>query len=168
MTNHELQARVQAVAAGDRSAFEEIYNELSRPMYTVILRVTRERPLAEDILQEVFVKLFQSPPTAARNPRAYLFQVARNLAIDGIRKNPQFADLDDFENLLYAAGTDASERLEIGEALQALPLAECQIVSLHINGGLTFKEISGILGVPLGTALWRYRKAINQLRSYLS
>jgi len=168
MTNHELQARIQAVSAGDQGAFEEIYNDLSQPMYTIILRLTREQSVSEDILQEVFVKLFQSPPVTARNPRAYLFQMARNLAIDSIRQRPQFADLDDFENLLTATDTDALDGLEIGEALQALPLTECQIVSLHINGGLTFKEISGMLGIPLGTALWRYHKAINQLRSYLA
>jgi RNA polymerase sigma-70 factor (ECF subfamily) len=167
MTNHELHGRIHAVAAGDRTVFEEIYNELSKPMYTIILRITREESLAEDVLQEVFVKLFQSPPTAARNPRAYLFQMARNLAIDSIRKSPQFADLDDIENLLPSTDT-AFERMEINEALGALPPTECQIVSLHINGGLTFREISGVLGLPLGTALWRYHRALGQLRSYLS
>ncbi|MCL2089310.1 MAG: RNA polymerase sigma factor [Oscillospiraceae bacterium] len=167
MTNNELQARIQAVSVGDRTAFEEIYRELNKPMYTIALRITQEQSLAEDILQEVFVKLFQSPPVTAKNPRAYLFRMARNLAIDGIRKRPQFADLDDFENLVYSPDADISERLAAEEALKTLPLIECQIVSLHINGGLTFKEISKILGMPLGTALWRYRKAIKQLRLYL-
>ncbi|MDR1914416.1 MAG: RNA polymerase sigma factor [Clostridiales bacterium] len=168
MTNNELRTRIQAVSAGDRTAFEEIYKELNKPMYTIILRITQEQSLSEDILQEIFVKLFQSPPITANNPRAYLFQMARNLAIDGIRKRPQFANVDDFENLVYSPDIDISEKLAVEEALKTLPLIECQIVSLHINGSLTIKEISKILDMPIGTTLWRYHKAIKQLRLHLT
>ena len=168
MTNNELQARILAVSTGDRITFEEIYRELNKPMYTIVLRITQDQSLSEDILQEIFFKLFQSPPVAAKNPRAYLFQMARNLAIDGIRKRLQFADLDDFENLVSLHDVDISEKLTVEEALKTLPLIECQIVSLHINGGLTFKEISKIIDIPIGTTLWRYHKAIKQLRLYLT
>ena len=168
MTNNQLRVRIQAVSAGDRTAFEEIYEELNRPMYTIILRITQEQSLAEDILQELFVKLFESPPVGASNPRAYLFQMARNLAIDGIRKRPQLANVDDFENLASSSDNDISERLTIENALKTLTLMENQILSLHINGNLTFKEISKIVNNPLGTVLWRYHKAIRQLRAYLS
>lgn len=168
MTNEELRIQIQAVSAGDRTAFERIYKELNKPMYTIILRITQEQSLSEDILQEIFVKLFQSPPVTAKNPRAYLFQMARNLAIDGIRKRSQFDDLDDFENLVYAPEMDVLGNMAVEEALKTLPLIECQIVSLHINGDFTFKEICKILNIPIGTALWRYHKAINQLCFYLS
>ena len=167
MTNDELRMQIQAVSSGDRTAFEEIYKELSKPMYTIILRITQEQSLSEDILQEIFVKLFQSPPVTAKNPRAYIFRMARNLAIDGIRKRPQFANLDDLENLVYSPDNDISERMAVEDALKSLPLLECEIVSLHINGNLTFKEISRILKIPIGTVLWRYHKAIKQLRFYL-
>ena len=168
MTNNELLILIKAVSAGNRTAFEEIYKELNKPMYTIILRITHDVSLSEDVLQEIFVKLFQSPPTAAKNPRAYLFRMARNLAIDSIKGNPQFADLDDFESLVYSPGVDIPEKLEVEEALKALPPVECQIVSLHINGGLAFKEIAEIMKIPVGTALWRYHKALKQLRLYLS
>jgi len=167
MTSNELRSQIEAVSAGNRKAFERIYEELNKPMYTIILRITGEQSLSEDILQEIFVKLYQSPPTTARNPRAYLFQMARNLAIDGVRKRPQFADLDDVEDLVVSPGLDVSNKLEVEEALKALPSIDSQIVTLHVNGGLTFKEISKILGIPIGTAIWRYHKAIKQLRLYL-
>ena len=167
MTNEELRNYIAVLSAGDRIAFEKIYKELSIPMYTIILRVVRDQSLAEDILQEVFIKLYQSPPISAKKPRAYLFQIARNLAIDGVRKKPQFADLEDCENLVYLPIDDLPQKLDIDNALKALPLVECQIVSLHINGDLKFREIANILNIPIGTVIWKYHKAINSLRSYL-
>lgn len=168
MTNNELRSRITALCTGDRTAFEEIYKNLSTPMYTIILRITQDQLLSEDILQEVFVKLYLSPPASAANPRAYLFQMARNLAIDGVRKRPQFIDLDDCENLVYLPVIDFSQKLDIDDALKTLSLMECQIVSLHVNGGFKFREIADILNAPLGTIIWKYHKAINRLRSHLS
>jgi len=168
LTNGELQKYLISLSDGDRAAFEKIYENLSTPMYTIILRITHDRSLSEDILQEVFVKLYLSPPTSAGNPRAYLFQMAHNLAVDGARKNPQFVDLEDCEKLAGLPADDFSQRMEIEDALESLPSAECNIVSLHINGGFKFREISDILGIPLGTVIWRYHRAIKSLRSYLS
>ena len=63
MGNDELRDELVKVLAGDRAAFEKIYDGLKTPMYTIILRITGDRSLSEDILQEVFVKLYRSPPT---------------------------------------------------------------------------------------------------------
>lgn len=52
--------------------------------------------------------------------------------------------------------------------MKTLPLQECQIVSLHINGELKFREIADMMGIPLGTVLWKYQKALGRLRSILS
>ena len=167
MDNDELRKKLNALQAGDKTALEEIYDNLKTPMYTIILRVTRDRSLSEDILQEVFVKLYQSPPVRAKNPRAYMFQMARNQAVDGVRKQPRFADLDDVESLAYSPDDD-DLKMDIDQAMQTLPLQECQIVSLHINGELKFREIADMLGIPLGTAIWKYHKAIGRLRTHLS
>jgi RNA polymerase sigma-70 factor (ECF subfamily) len=57
-------------------------------MYTIVLRITQDKKLSEDILQEVFIILYQSPPKPPiKNPRAYIFQIAHNLAIDNVRKH---------------------------------------------------------------------------------
>jgi RNA polymerase sigma-70 factor (ECF subfamily) len=167
VNNDDLRKKLTALRAGDKTALEEIYDCLKTPMYTIILRVTRDKSLSEDILQEVFVKLYLSPPISAKNPRAYLFQMARNLAVDGVRKLPRFAGLDDVENLVYLPD-DPSERMDLEHAMQTLPLRDCQIVSLHVNGGLKFREIAVMLGIPLGTVIWQYHRAIQRLRSHLS
>lgn len=169
MSNEELTKKLIALRSGDRAAFEEIYNRLKTPMYTLILRIVRDKGSAEDILQEVFIKLYRSPPEPSiKNPRAYLFQMARNLAIDCVRKQPPFAGLEDIENLVYLPAEDFSIKMDIDRAMKALPLQECQIVSLHLNGELKFKEIAKMMGIPLGTVLWKYQKAVGRLRSILS
>ncbi|KPU42461.1 RNA polymerase sigma factor SigM [Oxobacter pfennigii] len=169
MTNEELQIKLAALSNGDKTAFEEIYKHLNKPMYTIILRITQDKALSEDILQEVFIKLYKSPPKPPiRKPRAYIFQIVRNLAIDSVRKRPQFADLKSIEDIVYLPTDDFSQKMDIDHAMKTLPLQECQIVSLRINGQLKFREIAGMMDIPLGTVLWKYQKAVGRLRSILS
>ena len=167
MTDNELCAKLDKVRNGDMTAFEEIYCELKTPVMTVAMRITGDRSAAEDVLQEVFIKLYQSPPDPQiKKPRAYIFRMARNLAIDGIR-GQQPLSLDDYEDTLQSNDGDAAERLDIEAAMMSLPLEQRQTVSLHLNGGLKFREIAGITDTPLGTVLWRYRKAIKRLQTLL-
>lgn len=169
MDNESLQKKLIALRNGEKTAFEEIYNCLKTPVYTIILRITQDRSLSEDILQEVFLKLYQSPPEPSiRNPRAYLFRMARNSAIDHVRKRSPDVNWDNVEDIVCFPADDVSSRLTIEQALKTLPLRDCQIVSLRINGELKFREISEVMELPLGTVLWRYRKAIQQLRLVFS
>ena len=167
MTDNDLCAKLDAVRQGDMTAFEEIYNDLKTPVMTVAARMTGDRHTAEDILQEVFVRLYQAPPDPLiKKPRAYIFRMVHNLAVDGMRKQ-QPLSLEDYEDTLQSNDPDAAARLDIEAAMQTLPGEERQIVALHQNGGLKFREISGMTGTPLGTVLWRYQKAIKRLQSLL-
>ena len=157
----DLQKRLVAVRGGDKAAFEALYEEMKRPLFTLILRITRDKALAEDILQELFLKLYLSPPEPSVNPGAYLCRMARNLAIDALRKQKPQADWEQAEATLCCYMDD---NIDVEDAMAALPLRERQIVTLHINGGLKFREIAAMLEIPLGTALWAYQKALDQLR----
>ncbi len=169
MDDTQLRETLDLVRQGDRDAFEALYEEMKTPLFTVLYRITQDRALSEDLLQEVFVKLFRTPPpSSVRKPRAYLFQSARNLALDALRRQKPWAGLDSCAHL---PGDDPAEhllRLDLEQALAQLDLSERQIVALHLNGGLTFREIAAGMGLPLGTALWKYRKAIARLRSLLN
>lgn len=169
MSDEELLKKLIALHHGDKMAFEEIYQHLKTPMYTIILRITQDRALSEDILQEVFIKLYQSPPKPPiKKPRAYIFQMVHNLTIDNVRKLSPYAVLESVEEARPLSTDDFSLRMDIDRAMKTLPLQECQIVSLHINGELKFREIAEIMAIPLGTVLWKYQKAIKGLRSILS
>lgn len=168
MTNAQLLRQLELLRTGDTDAFEQIYIHLSQPLFTVIVRIMGNRTAAEDILQEVFVKLYQSPPPpSVKNPRAYLFQMARNLAIDGIRGQHQSVSLEEVELQSFPTA-DPHLAMDVASALAALPQSQRQVVSLHLDGGLKFREVAQITGVPLGTVLWQYHQAIGRLRTLLS
>ena len=119
-------------------------------------------------MQEVFVKLYTSPlPLSIKNLRAYIFQMARNLAINST-KQARHVLLDEISDNLYRPLDDTSLRMDIDDALKTLLAQECQIVTMHIIGALKFREISDIMQIPLGTALWKYRQAKDKLQALLS
>lgn len=168
MDDRELLDRFGELREGREEAFAALYADMKKPVYTVILRIVGDPPLAEDLLQEVFLRLLASPPAPSlRHPRAWIFRVARNLAIDSVRK-PKTEALPE-EQADPAQPLEAcADRLDIEAALSRLSLAEREIVVLHLNGDLPFREIAGILEQPLGTVLWRYRQAVGKLRIILS
>lgn len=168
MTNDELNRELTLFYEGDKTAFERIYTELNIPALTIILRITQNKALSEDILQELFVKLYCSPPkTSVLNPRAYIFQMTRNLAIDELKKQPKTVNIDDCEEPAQNPWANYAEQLDIENAMYQLSLDERQIVALHINGNLKFREIASITNIPLGTVLWKYQKAMKRLRILL-
>lgn len=165
MTDAELRLALERLRAGDADAFERIYDGLKAPIYTVLLRILGEREAAEDCFQELFVSLWEHPPADVKKPRAWLFQCARNRAIDALRRRRPTEDLDALDQT--AAPETAAERLELADALGRLGLTERQIVTLHLNAGLRFREIADMLALPQGTVYSRYKKAIGALQSML-
>ena len=163
MTDQQMKTCLEALKNGDKQAFNILYQDLKVPVYTVLVRLTGDRHLAEDLLQEVFLRLYRQPFTAEK-PRAYVFRMARNLAIDALRQKHPCGPLEGFE--LFDE-IDLTAKLDLERAFARLTVAERQLVALHLSGGLTFREIAGIVECPLGTVLWRYRKAIEKLRNLL-
>ena len=163
MTDQQLKISLEALKNGDKQAFSTIYQELKTPVYTVLVRLTGDRPLAEDLLQEVFLKLYRQPPRAEK-PRAYVFRMARNLAIDALRQRQPVESIE--EQQLYGE-PDLGLKLDLEQAISRLTVEERQLVALHLSAGLTFREVAAIVERPLGTVLWQYRKTIEKLRVLL-
>ena len=166
MTNEALSAELERLRGGSLDALEAIFLDLRTPVFTVLFRLTGNRELAEDLTQEVFLRLWQTPPgPEVRAPRAWLFRVAHNLALDALRRPgagtlPEQLTDDGFAE-------DVHRRLDLEAALAGLPPRDREIVTLHWNGGLRFREIAEILELPLGTVLWRHSRAISALRTKL-
>ena len=167
MDNERLRECFIRAGKGDMQAFSEVYSELKVPLYTVILRIVKNRATAEDVMQDTFLKLMKCPPdTSVKNPRAWVYKTARNLSLDTLKKRRESELQEDIKqegSFEYFVGT----RIDIESALSALPCEERQIVSLHLSAGLTFKEISGVTGLSVPAAYRRYLKTIKALRSAL-
>ncbi|NLJ40037.1 MAG: RNA polymerase sigma factor [Clostridiales bacterium] len=168
MDAKELAKQFSKVRSGDKEAFSIIYHDMKTPIYAVVLRIVGSRETAEDITQELFVKLFVSPPdTSIKNPRAWVFQMARNLALDALRKK-QHAELDN-----NASSSDIpvdewmSMQYDIEKAIMRLSTEEREIVTYYLTIGLSFKEVASIMDLSLSATYRRYRKALTVLREHL-
>ena len=151
---------------GDKSAFEYIYKELKTPVYTIIYRIVQSRELAEDIMQDVFVKIYSAPPAQeVKNLRAWVFSIAHNAAIDALRKQREHCDIDETEQ--NGSVNDLAQSMDIEKALSSLPCEEREILSLHLNAGLGFAEIADIMSLSLSAVYRRYRRALKTMKNLL-
>ena len=167
MTEINLNALFDRIRKGDKEAFVTVYQELKQPVFTICCRMIQSKETAEDITHDVFVKLFQSPPdTSVKNIRAWIFQLARNLSIDTLRKKPRTAEQNGDMSI-----TDTYDhidlQLDIESALRKLPQDEQEILTLHINADLNFKEISRIVNLSLPATYRKYRKALKHMQTEL-
>ena len=168
MAEIDLKESFARMQNGDSEAFACVYQELKQPVYTICYRITQSRETAEDITHDVFVKLFRSPPdTSVKNIRAWIFQMARNLSIDTLRKNARMAEQDG-----HCSADDAYDhmhlRMDLEAALRKLPCDEREILTLHLNADLHFREISDIMGLSLPATYRKYRKALKTVQKELN
>ena len=84
-----------------------------------------------------------------------------------MRKQQQHISLDDISDITHQPINDFALRMDIDNAMKSIPSQECQIVTLHVVGELKFREIAEIMKIPLGTALWKYQKAIAKLQKII-
>ena len=164
MDNEELRSLLDAMRSGDENAFPILYHGIKTPVYTVIRRITGSRETAEDVMQTLFLKLCQSSPgPEIRLPRAWIMTMARNLALDALRR-PAAAPLPEE---LAAPDPLPEDRLDLERALAQLEETERSVLTLHLSAGLPFREAAGVLGLSLPAAYRRYQRALQRLRALL-
>lgn len=162
---NELFTRVQR---GDKDAFTQLYHDLKQPVFTIIYRIVQNRTTAEDLTQDLFVKLFTAlPDVTVKNPRAWIFQVTHNLAIDALRKT-QPANIDDVTLASEERINAIVIKTDLERAIATLSCTEREILSLRANGGLGFQDIARITGQSLSSVYRSYRKTLKTLQSLLN
>ncbi|HXQ13321.1 MAG TPA: sigma-70 family RNA polymerase sigma factor [Caulobacteraceae bacterium] len=166
----DLPALLAATGAGDRRAFQALYTATSRRLFGVALSLLGRRELAEDVLQEAYVRVWthawQFDP--ARGPAlAWLSRIVRNLAIDQIRRERgAHDDIADHADSLCAPTAPLADRADLHRGLSRLRADQRNILRLAFVQGYTHEELVERLGVPLGTAKSRVRRSLEQLRAY--
>jgi RNA polymerase sigma-70 factor, ECF subfamily len=171
-----LEALLVRCAARDASALEALYALVAPLLLAVLLKMLRRRDLAEDALQDVFVKVWQQAHQFDRirgRPLAWLVSIARYRAIDLRRSQRPILALTDahleLESSLQVGGSaDDSMGLGLGAALLrcleeiATPQRRCLV--LAYQDGLTHGEIARAVGEPLGTVKSWVRRSLQSLR----
>jgi RNA polymerase sigma-70 factor (ECF subfamily) len=161
-------ARLAAeLAAGRDDAYAALYDRYGPALYRVAWSLLRSRPDAEDAVQEVFMGLVRNRAALGRveNLRAYLFSTLRHAAARLAERRPKPPPVREAATA-KAIDAELSDRLERG--LAALPAEQREVLSLKIDGGLTFAEIAAVLDVRPNTAASRYRYALEKLRDSMA
>ena len=172
---------VTRVAAGDRRAFEALYERYAATVFGLALKMLGDREVAEDAVQEIFWRVWRRLGSFDRS-RAFapwLFGIAHNYCIDELRRRkvrPQQVYEDDDHPILSDIPDDtdvgetailAEQRQVVRTALEQLPEEQRQALLLAYFGGLTQQEIAAQLGNPLGTVKTRMRLGLQKLRALL-
>lgn len=188
--SHELAQLLARSALGDRTAFRRVYDLSSGHLFAVILRIQRDRNLAEDLLQEVFVSAWKAAGSfdAQRaQPLTWLTHIARNKAIDSLRRaqaQPQTESMhrDDDDDADRPAAVErladeapgpaallerASDARQLGHCMQGLSAQQRQSVALAFFDGLSHAEVADQLRQPLGTVKSWVRRALATLKTCL-
>lgn len=178
------------VALGDREAFGTVYRATSAHLFGVILRINPDRTQAEEILQDIFVSIWQAAggfDAARSQPMTWLTSIARNRAIDSLRRrktepaqarsSAHATDGDDEDDPLAAQPSDAPGPLALlQQAAQAREITHCltqlsaeqqQCVALAYYQGLSHAEVAQHLAQPLGTVKSWIRRALMTLKDCL-
>ena len=181
-TDDEL---ISAFRAGDELAFKTLIERYVDPIYIFARRMCGTNEDAKDVSQETFVKVWKTLPRYKLTGtfKAWIFAIARNTAIDRLRKKkiPVFSDYDTAEgrnSLVDTLGdpdtlpetliAKAEEKGVIEGALSKLPPEDREILALHYSEELTFEAIGKILKKPLNTVKSRHRRALAKLKDTLA
>ena len=176
----ELMKRIKA---NDAEALSELYDLYNHLLYGMILSIVKTKPEAEDVLQEVFVKIWQKADSfkpKRGNVFSWIVTLTRNGAIDRIRskgyKTQQKASAD-INNPAVILETDHYDPLEttifsdrarlVKKALNEIPAKQCKVLKIAYYRGLTQAEISDHLEIPLGTVKTRMRQGMLKLKDIL-
>lgn len=194
MTEARFEQCIRRMNEGDKEGLKEIYEEYVPYIYGIVWQMLKNKENAEDITSEFFIRLWDKSDKykAGNGHRGWMATIARNMAVDFIRKHRR----EELTDLLTGREEDTQDRygqtqlsqaviavqgleegsadsqveqevlegISIREALEQLNEKERIVVHMKIMGEMTFKEISQALDTPMGTVQWRYREAINKLR----
>jgi len=174
MESNTQEAILDLVRRDDPAALERIYDALGERLHHYLAGLVGSRTASEDILQDLFVRLAKNRRRLLGmvNLSGYLFAMARNLAMDHLRRRP-LSDVDilDYQDFLVAdtpAPSETDEQEAVLKAVAALPAKQRDVVALKCFQGLTFAEVADALNVSLNTAASRYRYALDKLRNSLA
>lgn len=158
------------LSSDNLDALEELFDVCGDQLYGLALWRTGSPADAEDAVQEVWLRLARSGAALARirNPRAYLFRMARNAAVDIVSRRREILMEDPPPTLVVVDDVDAAvDGARASELIRSLAPKFREVVYLHDLLGLTFREVAAICSIPLFTAASRHRLAIRRLRALM-
>jgi RNA polymerase sigma-70 factor (ECF subfamily) len=164
---------MERVRLGDSRAFEAIYDEHHRLVYSIAMRLLREAAAAEDVAQWVFLKIWTQPGAFQNgNLAAWIGRVTRNKCLDVLRDNARHLSAERKHESQPAQTPEAFalsyvDSMTIRHALCQIPTEQRTVIELAYFAGMTRHGIAQSTGVPVGTVKTRIRTGLHRLREIL-
>ena len=177
VTDRDVTARLlQRITEGDEEALRILWREYGRLAYTIAFRILDREDRAEDVVQELFIRIWKNA-VAFHSTRAdfhtWLSRVVRNLCIDMIRrKDPieragAIADVERWLSFSDPVESTIANRFTVRDAFLQIPVTQSRVLEMAYFEGLTYREIAERLGVPPNTVKSRMRLGLRGMRRYL-
>ena len=173
VTESTIQQLVSQAKQGDKQAFSDIYTELSRPIYNFLFARLRQKEVAEDLLQTVFLKAWNNLGSYKQTTKAkfstWLFQIANYTLIDYWRTRKDIVDISAVENLsTFAQDPKLYEEYDyLWKALRELPAEYQTVLELRFREDLSVAEVASIMNKSqVGVRVLQHR-AIKVLKEKL-
>ena len=177
--NERLAALLAQAGLGNRAAFADLYEATKSKLFAVSLRIVRERHIAEEVLQDSFVNIWNNAAKYAVGqsaPMTWMTAIVRNRSLDIVRR--PFAEVQDEDDFFTVnlederPGPDdqlASRRdqAKIEQCMKGLDGEQQQTISLAFFQGLSHSEVADHLGKPLGTVKTHIRRGLMKLKGCL-
>ncbi|MDP9457287.1 MAG: sigma-70 family RNA polymerase sigma factor [Actinomycetota bacterium] len=161
----------RVAAGGDDGALSALYDRYAGMVYAMGLRLSGDRSLAEDLVQDVFASVWgkaESFDPSKASLVTWIYRIARNRSTDLDRRRRSRPASAGSEPLVHVVGSEdtrrLAERLDVAEALSRLSPDHQEVLALAYLEGLTQREIALTLGVPLGTVKSRTASALKAMR----
>ena len=179
VANERLVALLAQAGLGNRRAFADLYEATKSKLFAVSLRIVRERHIAEEVLQDSFVNIWNNATkyaVAQTAPMTWMTAIVRNRSLDIVRR--PFLEVQDEEDYFASnmeddrPGPDAQlvarrDQVNIERCMKGLDGEQQQTISLAFFQGLSHAEVASHLGKPLGTVKTHIRRGLLKLKSCL-
>jgi RNA polymerase sigma-70 factor, ECF subfamily len=177
--NDKLAKLLARAGIGDRAAFAALFDATKSKLFAVSLRIVRERHLAEEVLQDSFVNIWNHAAdyaTAKAAPMTWMTAIVRNRSLDLVRRpHLEMQDEDDFFTLNLedeSAGPDdlltaSRDKARVERCMRDLEGDQLQSISLAFFHGLSHSEVADHMNKPLGTIKTHIRRGLMKLKGCL-
>ena len=167
MAIDNLSNLIKDIADGDKNALAELYEIMNKDIYIFLLMFCKDKYTAEDILHDTFIAIYENAGSYRifNNPRAWILTIAKNKALNMIKKNSHTASIENtetedpyiFENVIF-------DKMRLEALFSVISDEDKKIVVLHAVYGFKHREIAELLNMPLGTVKWRYKQSIDKMK----
>ncbi len=168
MNAKELEKLVERYRNGEQELFDDIYYETQKGVYLSISTIIKDKSTVEDLMQDVYIKAINNLASyrVGTNFSAWICTIARNHAINYYKRKKRETLVDEIDED-YLFTTNDNRDSVLAKALAILEGEERDIILYHIVLNFKFKDIANMLNIPLSTAFFIYKKALNKIKKEL-